>query len=105
MLAAGLSRVLFPIVLVLGLTGIVTGILNSYDHFTVPALSPIAWNLVILLGLGLGVENSHAQSTRLYWYAVRDPRRDDRSVPLCRCRGCAAATTGCGWRSTSTTRR
>jgi putative peptidoglycan lipid II flippase len=69
-LAAGLARVLFPIVLVLGLTGIVTGILNSYDHFTLPALSPIAWNLVILLGLGLGVESSHASSTRLYWYAA-----------------------------------
>jgi len=69
-LAAGLARILFPLVLVLGLTGIVTGILNSYDHFTVPALSPIAWNLFILLGLGLGVESSHAQSARLYWYAA-----------------------------------
>jgi putative peptidoglycan lipid II flippase len=69
-LAAGLARVLFPIVLVLGLTGIVVGILNSYDHFTVPALSPIAWNLVILAGLGLGVENSHDKPTRLYYYAV-----------------------------------
>jgi putative peptidoglycan lipid II flippase len=69
-LAAGLARVLFPIVLVLGLTGIVVGILNSYDHFTVPALSPIAWNLVILAGLALGVENSHQRPTRLYYYAV-----------------------------------
>ena len=69
-LAVGLARLLFPLVLVLGLTGIVTGILNSYDHFTVPALSPIAWNLFILLGLGLGVESSHAASTRLYWYAA-----------------------------------
>ena len=63
-------RILFPIVLVLGLTGIVVGILNSYDHFTIPALAPIAWNLVILLGLGLGVQNSDLQSTRLYYYAV-----------------------------------
>ena len=69
-LAIGLARVLFPIVLVLGLTGIVVGILNSYDHFTIPALAPIAWNLVIVLGLGLGVESSHAPSTRLYWYAA-----------------------------------
>lgn len=69
-LAAGLARVLFPIVLVLGLTGLVVGILNSYDHFTVPALSPVAWNLVILLGLLLGVENSHEPSRRLYFYAV-----------------------------------
>ena len=69
-LAAGLARVLFPIVLVLGLTGLVVGILNSYDHFTIPALSPVAWNLVILLGLLLGVENTHAPSSRLYFYAV-----------------------------------
>jgi putative peptidoglycan lipid II flippase len=69
-LAAGLARLLFPIVLVLGLTGVVVGILNSYDHFTIPALAPVAWNLVILLGLGLGVQNSDIPSTRLYYYAV-----------------------------------
>jgi putative peptidoglycan lipid II flippase len=69
-LAAGLARVLFPIVLVLGLTGIVVGILNSYDHFTVPALTPIAWNLVILLGLALGAEHTTDNSTRLYFYAA-----------------------------------
>ncbi|HET7567567.1 MAG TPA: murein biosynthesis integral membrane protein MurJ [Gaiellaceae bacterium] len=68
--AAGLARILFPIVLVLGLTGIVVGILNSYDHFTVPALSPVAWNLVILLGLALGVPNVHTTSSKLYVYAV-----------------------------------
>ena len=69
-LATGLARILFPIVLVLGLTGIVVGILNSYDHFTVPALSPVAWNLVILLGLAIGAEHSPSKSTRLYFYAV-----------------------------------
>ncbi len=70
MLAAGLARILFPLVLILGLTGIVVGILNSYDHFTVPALSPVLWNLIILLGLGLGVQHSSSHSTRLYIYAV-----------------------------------
>jgi putative peptidoglycan lipid II flippase len=69
-LAAGLARVLFPLVLILGLTGIVVGILNSYDHFTVPALSPVLWNLIILLGLGLGVHSTSSDSTRLYIYAV-----------------------------------
>jgi putative peptidoglycan lipid II flippase len=68
-LAGGLARVLFPLVLVLGLTGIVVGILNSYDHFTLPALSPVAWNLVILLGLALGVPNASSPSTKLYVYA------------------------------------
>ena len=50
-LAVGLSRVLFPIVALLGVSGIVVGILNSYDHFTVPALSPVFWNLAIIVGL------------------------------------------------------
>jgi putative peptidoglycan lipid II flippase len=68
-LAAGLARILFPLVLILGLTGIVVGILNSYDHFTVPALSPVLWNLIILLGLGLGVQTTTARSDRLYIYA------------------------------------
>src|SRR5262249_4436627 len=44
-LAVGLSRVLFPIVILLGISGIVVGILNTYDHFSVPALSPVFWNL------------------------------------------------------------
>jgi putative peptidoglycan lipid II flippase len=70
--AATLARILFPLVLILGLTGIVVGILNSYDHFTVPALSPVLWNLIILLGLGLGVHSTSPDehSTRLYIYAV-----------------------------------
>jgi putative peptidoglycan lipid II flippase len=69
-LAGGLARVLFPIVLVLGLTGIVVGILNSYDHFSAPALSPVAWNLVIILGLVIGVPQAGSQSAKLYVYAA-----------------------------------
>jgi putative peptidoglycan lipid II flippase len=69
-LAGGLARILFPLVLILGLTGIVVGILNSYDHFTVPALSPVLWNLIIILGLALGVPSTSSHSTRLYIYAA-----------------------------------
>jgi putative peptidoglycan lipid II flippase len=69
-LAIGLARILFPLVLILGLTGIVVGVLNSYDHFTVPALSPVAWNLVILLGLAIGVPQAGTRSGKLYVYAV-----------------------------------
>src|SRR2546427_6249103 len=54
-LAVGLSRVLFPIVVLLGLTGIVVGILNTHDHFTVPALTPVFWNLALIAGLVIGV--------------------------------------------------
>ena len=69
-LAVGLSRVLFPIVGLLGLSGIVVGVLNTYDHFTVPALSPVFWNLAIIAGLVLGVPQAHSMSTKLYIYAV-----------------------------------
>ena len=43
-----LMRMMFPTVIVMGLAGIFIGILNSYDHFTLPALAPIVWNLVII---------------------------------------------------------
>jgi putative peptidoglycan lipid II flippase len=69
-LAVGLSRVLFPIVALLGVSGIVVGILNSYDHFTVPALSPVFWNLAIIAGLAIGVPQAHSPSTKLYIYAA-----------------------------------
>jgi putative peptidoglycan lipid II flippase len=68
-LAVGLSRVLFPIVILLGISGIVVGILNTYDHFSVPALSPVFWNLFIVGGLVLGVPRTDNVNTQLYIYA------------------------------------
>ena len=68
-LAVGLSRVLFPIVALLGCSGVIVGILNSYDHFTVPAISPIFWNIAIIVGLVLGVPQAQTMSTKLYVYA------------------------------------
>ena len=52
-LVVTLSRYLFPIVVILGMTGVITGILNSYDIFGVPALAPVAWNGIIILALVL----------------------------------------------------
>jgi putative peptidoglycan lipid II flippase len=69
-LAVGLSRVLFPIVALLGVSGIVVGVLNSYDHFTVPAISPIFWNLAIIIGLAIGVPNASSVDAKYYVYAV-----------------------------------
>ena len=68
-LAVGLSRVLFPIVVMLGLSGVIVGILNTYDHFTVPALSPVFWNLAIIVGLWLGVPRVSSENAELYVYA------------------------------------
>jgi putative peptidoglycan lipid II flippase len=68
-LAVGLSRVLFPIVILLGLSGVVVGILNSYEEFTIPALTPVFWNLAIILALVLGVPQAETDSAQLYVYA------------------------------------
>ena len=68
-LAVGLSRVLFPIVALLGVSGIVVGILNSYEHFSIPALTPVFWNVVIIAGLVLGVPQADEVDAKLYIYA------------------------------------
>ena len=68
-LAVSLARLLFPIVVLLGLTGVVVGILNSYDEFTVPALTPVFWNLAIIVGLVIGVPRMHTETAQLYVYA------------------------------------
>ena len=68
-LAVTLSRILFPIVTLLGISGIVVGILNSYEHFTVPALTPVFWNLAIIVGLVIGVPRAGSETTELYVYA------------------------------------
>src|SRR5256884_814613 len=69
-LAIGLSRVLFPIVTLLGVSGIVVGILNSYERFTVPALSPVFWNLALIAGLVIVVPRADSIDTKLYVYAI-----------------------------------
>jgi putative peptidoglycan lipid II flippase len=66
-LAVGLSRVMFPIVLILGLNGLIVGILQAYDHFTIPALSPLVWNVVIMVFL---VFSRPLFNDDLYAYAV-----------------------------------
>ena len=68
-LAVGLSRVLFPVVVLLGVSGVIVGILNSYEEFTVPALAPVAWNIAIIAGLVIGVPQAESESAKLYVYA------------------------------------
>jgi putative peptidoglycan lipid II flippase len=72
-LTVGLSQVLFPVVLLLGLNGLLVGILQSYDHFTIPAISPAVWNVVIIVLLVVlrphfhgGYQDGH----QLYAYAI-----------------------------------
>jgi putative peptidoglycan lipid II flippase len=69
-LTIGLSRVLFPIVALLGISGIIVGILNSYEEFSVPALTPVFWNLAIIAGLAIGVPQANSVDSKLYIYAA-----------------------------------
>ena len=68
-LTAGLSRVLFPVVLLLSLTGLLVGVLQSYDEFTIPAIAPAVWNLVILVLL-IALHNQFHGNNKIYAYAI-----------------------------------
>jgi putative peptidoglycan lipid II flippase len=68
-LAVTLSRLLFPIVVLMGVSGIVTGILNSYEQFSVPAVMPVLWNLAIIVALLAFVPQFESAEAQLYVYA------------------------------------
>ncbi len=68
-LATTLSRLLFPLVILMGVSGIITGILNSYEEFTVPALMPVFWNLAIIVSLVVFVPRFDSVEAQLYVYA------------------------------------
>ena len=68
-LTVGLSRLMFPIVLLLALSGLVVGMLNSFEHFSVPALAPLAWNLVII-GCLVGLTPVFPDEDEIYAYAI-----------------------------------
>jgi len=68
-LTVALSQLMFPIVVMLALSGLVVGMLNSFDHFTVPALAPVAWNLVII-GALVGLTPAFPADDQIYAYAI-----------------------------------
>ena len=45
------------------------GILNAHDHFSIPALAPLVWNLVIIAGL-VGLTPLFEGDDQLYAYAI-----------------------------------
>ncbi|MEZ5078182.1 MAG: murein biosynthesis integral membrane protein MurJ [Solirubrobacterales bacterium] len=68
-LAVSLSQVLFPILIMLGVSGVVVGILNSYDRFGAFAISPLFWNLTIIAVLVAIEPLFHGKDT-IYAYAI-----------------------------------
>jgi putative peptidoglycan lipid II flippase len=67
-MAAVMTQIMFPVVLFLGLSGVITGILQSYDEFSIPALAPILWNVVII-ALTFVLRHSFGKND-VYAYAV-----------------------------------
>jgi putative peptidoglycan lipid II flippase len=68
-LTVDLSRLLFPIVLMLALSGVVVGMLNSFEHFSVPALAPAVWNGIIVAAL-VGLVPVLHEGKKIYAYAI-----------------------------------
>jgi putative peptidoglycan lipid II flippase len=68
-LTTGLAQVLFPVVLLLGLNGLLVGILQSYDRFSIAAFSPLVWNAVIIVLVVLLRHHFHTD-LGIYSYAV-----------------------------------
>jgi putative peptidoglycan lipid II flippase len=64
-----LSEILFPILILLGLSGVVVGILNSYDRFGAFAIAPLFWNVTII-GVLVVLAPSFSGNDRIYAYAI-----------------------------------
>jgi putative peptidoglycan lipid II flippase len=64
-----LAKIMFPVVLLLALTGLVVGMLNSFEHFSVPALTPVVWNLIII-GCLVFLTPVFEGDNRVYAYAI-----------------------------------
>jgi putative peptidoglycan lipid II flippase len=68
-LTVTLSQLLFPILLMLGVTGMVVGVLNSYDRFGVFAISPFFWNVAII-GVLVALAPVFSEDDEIYAYAI-----------------------------------
>ncbi len=68
-LTVTLAQILFPILVMLGTTGMVVGILNSYDRFGAFAISPFFWNVAIIAVL-IALRPLFSPDHRIYAYAI-----------------------------------
>jgi putative peptidoglycan lipid II flippase len=68
-LTVSLSRLMFPILILLGISGLVVGVLNSYDRFGVFAIAPFFWNVAIIAVLA-GLAPAFPEEDQIYAYAI-----------------------------------
>jgi putative peptidoglycan lipid II flippase len=64
-----LSQLLFPILVLLGISGLVVGVLNSYNRFGVFAIAPFFWNVAIIAVL-VGLAPAFPEEDQIYAYAI-----------------------------------
>ncbi len=67
-LTVALSRVMFPIVLIMAVQGVFVGMLNSFERFGAPAFAPVLWNGVIIVALAV-LPDLYSPSKHIYAYA------------------------------------
>jgi putative peptidoglycan lipid II flippase len=67
-LTVSLSRIMFPIVLIMAVQGVFVGMLNSFERFGAPAFAPVLWNAVIIIALAV-LPDIYDPSDHIYAYA------------------------------------
>ncbi|MBV9213133.1 MAG: murein biosynthesis integral membrane protein MurJ [Actinobacteria bacterium] len=67
-LTVQLSRIMFPIVLIMAVQGVFVGMLNSFERFGAPAFAPVLWNGVIIVALAV-LPGVYSPSKHIYAYA------------------------------------
>lgn len=66
-LTTDLLRITFPYLLLISLTGLAGGILNSYDRFAVPAFTPVLLNLTLIFAAAVVAPSLQEPAFALAW--------------------------------------
>nr|WP_323847400.1 murein biosynthesis integral membrane protein MurJ [Microbulbifer sp. GG15] len=66
-LAADMLRITFPYLMLISLTGFAGAVLNSFDRFAVPALTPVLLNLMLIAAALLATDWFEPQIMALAW--------------------------------------
>jgi putative peptidoglycan lipid II flippase len=66
-LSAGMLRITFPYIMLISLTALAGGILNTFERFLVPALTPVLLNISMITAALLLAERLEVPVTALAW--------------------------------------
>jgi putative peptidoglycan lipid II flippase len=66
-LSAGMLRITFPYILLISLTALAGGILNTYERFLIPALTPVLLNISLIAAALLLAGHMQVPVTALAW--------------------------------------